>query len=1157
MTFFPHPSYMLSDLLKDKHKALNDNPILWKLIRIGTIALIFLNISFRVFSAVPLKNQPIDQIKVAVEVNNESILTAFEKIEAPSRFHFIYRHPEDLKEIDNKIPGPAKPMAAFLKPLLLNSTVWYKQIDDPILIVKNQQAAHNNRGVINSSGFLQQQMVVKGQIKDAGGESLPAVSIKVKGTTTGTISDNDGRYSINVPDNATLVFTYIGFITKEVIVNNQSLINVILESETSKLNEVVVTALGIKRAVKSLTYSTQGVKTENLSEARELNVVNSLQGKVSGLAINQSANGVGSESRVVLRGNRSISGDSQPLYVVDGVPINGGITDISPDNIASINVLKGANAAALYGSKAQNGVIIIETKKGKAGVVNVSWNNNAILSTPIVFDVFQNEYGQGSGGNYIKSSETSWGPKMSGQMVNTWSANPADAGKQYAFTPQPSNVRDFFNNGYNISTSLSASAGGEKIQGAFSYTGTNATGVVPGNQLKRHNLALNLTLQPTAKLSVQSKISYMGQSIQDPIKDGLYDELYSLTALAYRLPRSISLESMNNYEYIDASGLTRQNYWNPGSPTHGGNLYYLSNRNNIINYQNRVLAMTSLTYNVSKGMSLMVRGGYNATHGDNETKLAADNYGFADYGRYIVSDNNVSGISGEFLGSYNKELGKNLKMNANLGAYIKRDKDNSSIASTGLAMTVPNFFTLSNTSQVVSSYSPGAPLEVQSVYAFGQIAWKDAIFLDITGRNDWSSSLPAANRSYFYPSVGVSAVLSELIPNISSVFSYAQLRASWARVGSGATPQMLQRLATFSAGGRNGFLQLDNILPNKNLKPEMTSSKELGLDIRFLKGRLGLDISGYLTNTYDQLFTIALPVGSGASSFFTNGGNIQNKGIEALLTTKPIAGKDFKWNVDVNFSLNRNMVLSISDERPRLIISTGFFSETVIEQGKPFGQIYSKGFLRNDKGEVMVGTNGIPQLTPGKTVYVANFNPDWMGGITNSFSYKKMSFSFLLDHRQGGTMLSATDAMFTSEGTSKLSLIGREGGLVFGKDVFSNERAVLPDGSVNTVAVNPETFWNVVGGRNAPAGEAFVQSATNLRVREVVLGFELPKSLLLKAHVAGAKVSIVGRNLFFIYKASPNLDPDLILNTNASSPGSQMFAPPTERTFGLNLKLDF
>jgi TonB-linked SusC/RagA family outer membrane protein len=1008
------------------------------------------------------------------------------------------------------------------------------------------------------------QGTVTGVVTESGTmRPLATAQVVVLGTSLGAFTGADGRFEIRaVPSGQVeMQVRLLGYATASRTVTIPSdgtvTVNFQLEQAVLALDGLVVTALGIERGVRSLTYSAQSVETSQMTMARELNVVNSLQGKVAGLSINQSATGVGGDSYVILRGNRSIAGSSQPLYVVDGVPIRGGIGDINPDDIANIDVLKGPNAAALYGAAAQNGAVVITTHRAPArSGIRFSMSQTLMAEKPILADNYQNIYGQGTGGIYSPNSEFSWGPRMEGQKVDYWKFGDSDHmdGLQYDFLPQPNNIRDAFRTGYNSSTNITASIGAAETQAHVSYTYTDAKGMIPGNNLDRQNISLRVSSQLLDRLSIDSRFSYMRQDIANQLATG--ENFTNPLRHIYRLPRNIRTEDIKNFEYTNIANANRQNYFNVGS-NGGANPYWTLNRNLRQNVRDRVLGMASLKYSFTDQISLMARASYDGSNNQSETRLYNDTYIDANFGQYALTKANATLWNGDFLLSYAGQLTGDWSFDANMGGSIQQRRNTSLTGTTGTALIIPNFFTLTNSLNPQTTHSIGAPADVHSLYGFTQIGWRNALFLDITGRNDWSSTLPANNRSYFYPSVGLSAVVTDLYPGLPEALSFARVRTSWARVGSDTDPFRLTRLTQFISGGNNGFLRLLPTLPNVDLRPERTESIEVGADIGILDGRLGLDFTWYKSNTTDQLFTVALPVGSGASEFFTNGGDVENRGAEVLFRTVPLMLPAFRWGLDINYSRNRNMVKKLNDERPSLETTRDYLRAYRIEEGKPFGQVYSRGFRRDEQGRVIVGQNGVPLVTDGMTVPVANFNPDWLASISNTVRYRNFQLNVLIDHRQGGTIASLRNAILYADGLTTGTLPGRDGGLIFGKNLFGHEEAVLEDGSPNNIEVNAETFWRSVGGRNAPVGEAFVEDATNTRLREVTLGHTFSPELLARMPVTSMTVSLVGRNLFFIHRKSENLDPDILVNTAASAQGFESFTPPTGRTFGLDVRFTF
>lgn len=1117
------------------------------------------------FFPVHTYEKQIDELQkiIATEMKNQPVKEVMEEIAKKADLGLMYN--PLLHSLDKKIDFKHGQITAGRALILALEGTGYEAV-----ISKNKEIVVMRRVTPDELTDELYDFEITGEVTDAeSGEMLPGVSVYVEDTQIGTTTNLEGRYTLNVPDDAeTLVFSFVGYRQQQVEIAGRTTIDIELAPDVIMGEEMVVTAFGIEREARGLTYSTQGVSPEQMSEARELNLMNSLQGKVSGLNITQSSQGVGSPTRVVLRGNRSFTGSNEPLYVVDGVPIRGNPQDLSPDEIESMDVLKGPNAAALYGSAAQNGAIVITTRRGTSGATQISFSQTLTAETPILATPYQNEFGQGNGGVYDPNTEFNWGPRMDGSQVDYWSPDPAREGESYSFAPQPDNVRDIFRTGYNSATNLNASIGSENIQTLFSYTYTQAEGMVPNNDLNRHNISLRVNAQLSERLALDSRLSYMRQVVDNQLSTG--ENFANPLRHIYRIPRNVSNAAMSEYEYFDDSGNRYQHFWNPGS-NGGANPYWTLNRNLNQNIRDRVIGMASLTYNFSETLSLLARASYDGLYTNSETRLYNDTYVIAPNGSYSLGKSNFLEWNGDFLLSYEDDVSEDWSLSANFGGNIQQRRNNSLSANTGpisVGLTAPNFFTLSNTQDVAASNSIGAPRDVQSLYGFGQIGWRQSLFLDFSGRNDWSSTLPADSRSFFYPSVGLSAVLSDLIPEFPAFFDLARVRASYAEVGNSAPAFSLRRTASFTAGGNNGFLSLDTTIPNADLRPERTESIELGADLRVLGGRLGLDFTWYKMNTTDQLFAVALPVGSGASQFFTNGGNVENKGVEFLLSVTPVQTAGFNWDVDVNFARNRNMVVEIDEslDLPHLSISQDFMRVFRIEEGEPYGQVYSRGWERDDQGRVIVGSNGLPQVTDGFNVPVANFNPDWTGSISSQISFKNFSASFLIDHRQGGSIVSITNAILDADGLTERTLRGRDGGLVFGDNFFSGETAVMQTGEdaggnpiyePNTHTTDAETFWKAVGGRNAPVGEAFVEEATNTRLREVTLGYTLPASLLSSWPVSNVKISVVGRNLFFLYRASDTLDPDNMVNTQNFFEGFESFTPPTARSFGLNLQVDF
>lgn len=1003
--------------------------------------------------------------------------------------------------------------------------------------------------LLGFSSVMAQTKTVSGTVSSAGDNApLPGVNVVVDGTSNGTQTDFDGNYSINAAEGDVLVFSYLGMKSQMVTVGASNNMNVFMEEDASQLDEVVVTALGVKRQKKSLTYATQQVETEGIDEARaQQNLVNSLQGRVAGLSIQTSGNGVSGASKVVLRGNRSIAGSSQPLYVVDGVPLGGDISDLSPDDIASINVLKGANAAALYGARANNGAIIITTKSGAEGAMAIDFNTSLTAQTGNILFDYQNEYGQGSGGVYNPASLGSWGPKMTGNSVENWSPNPEFSGS-LPYAAQPNNVSDFMQTGFNQAYNVSVRSGTEKNKTFFGYTHEDRKGIVPGNELTRHNVNLKIDNSLIEnKLDLSARVNYIYTAIDNQLDTG--EAFSNPWRHAYRLPRNIRTQDVSVFEYLDAAGNVRQNYWDPGN-NGGANPYWTVNKNLKDIQNNRVIGYMSLTYHLTDDLSLMVRTAADQQSSFREDFLHNDTYIIAANGNYSTNNSTALEWNSDFLLNYNKQITDNFSISANLGGNSRLAR-NKFVSTSNNGLNAANIFAISNAQNLTASQDISRK-KVNSLYGSALASLNDNLFLDASYRSDWSSTLPVDNNRFDYYSAGLSAVVSDMVALPESI-SYLKLRSSYAEVGNDTNPFNLTQVANLVAGG---FIQLGTVLPNANLRPERTKSLEFGVDARFFNSRLGVDFTYYKSNSIDQLFGQQVPQGSGVSTRFINGADIQNNGVDLILTGTPISTADFSWNVTFNFNKNVSEVLELAEGLETLSFGGDFFRRFELNVGEPWGNVYSRGFVRNDSGQVVAAADGTPEVTSGQSVLIGNFNPDWLGGILNDFQYKNWNLSFLIDIRQGGTVGSFTNAILASDGALTKTLDGRDGSLVFGTNVFPELTVVKADGSPNTTQVGAEQFWAKIGGRNSPVGEAFVEDASNIRMREIALGYSLPQSMLAKTPFRRAKFSLVGRNLFFISN-NASVDPEVVTNTSTAADGFESFAPPSTRSIGLNVKLGF
>lgn len=1100
--------------------------------------------------------------KVTINLLNAKLGDVFTTITQQTGLKVAYSRPTVNPDRIVSISVSNEELSNVLDILFKNENISYK-IDKKIIFLKEK--AQNN--VQNG-----QTSQIKGRILDDLGDPIIGASVLEKGTTNGTITDINGEYTLNnVSKSATIEISFIGYKTINLPASSAKLDKIILSEDTQMIDEVVVTALGISRKEKNLSYSTQLVAGDALSTVRDLNVANSLSGKVAGLEISQVSSGLGGSSKISLRGNRSISGNNSALIVVDGVPIDNtssttrsqgsdgkaltggfdsgdGISSINPADIESINVLKGASAAALYGSRASNGVIIISTKKGSQQKgLGVTYSTSFSTDVPDIMLDLQNVYAQGSSGVYNKNSLYNWGPKMEGQKVEHWSNNPNYQGdKEYYLTPQPNNVRDFFNTGVNWSNSVGVSMGGEKHQARISINNDFAKGIIPGNKLNRTSASLRFNSKLHNNVDLDAKLSYMNQKIDGKPWTG--ENIFNPVRQIYSIPRNIRLNDAKDYEFVNtgSSIKTLQHFWTPGGENLSQNPYWVINRNVRTDERNKIQGMASLKWKIWDGLSLMIRSSIDYYHDAGDFKLYNDTYQRAQNGNYIVDSYDSFEWNNDFLLTYEKTLNDDWMFNVNFGgSTFEQKRQGASYSNTELL--AENLFSQTNAKDLVADNSLYRR-KLNSFYAFAQVTYKGFLTLDVTGRNDWSSTLPKENSSYFYPSVGISSVFSDII-KLPSWFNFAKARFSYAQVGNDTDPFIINQTYTYTSGGNNGYVHKSTTLPAINLKPEKTSSLEAGLDVRFLSDRLGVDLSWYKSNTTNQLISVPMALASGYVNRFINAGNVQNKGYELKLYGTPVETKDFSWTTQFNFSKNINLIKELTEDVKKITFGAeDFIANVVAEEGGSFGDIYVRGFQRDDNGEILVGSNGLPKLTSKKTVLVGNSAPDWVGGWSNTFTFKNLSLNVLLDTKQGGKVVSFTDAVLSGYGLTGKTLEGRDGNIVI--------PGVLDNGEKNNIAISAESLWTTLGGRNNPVGEVFVYDASFIRLKEISLSYSLPRTLLKNSPFSNISVGVYGKNLCFLQNKAKYFDPEMTVGTG-NNQALEAFSTPTTRSFGINLNVSF
>ena len=1003
------------------------------------------------------------------------------------------------------------------------------------------------------------QASVRGTVTSSDGEPIIGANVIELGSNNGTVTDLDGNYQLKVGPNAILEFTYTGYVSQKFTVGNQTIINVTL-AEGVALSEIIVTALGISRERKSLSYAAQTIQGGQLTQVRDANFVNTLQGKVAGLVVTSASSGVGGATRVNLRGNRSIQSSNNALFVVDGVPVdnstpgqvgndfggyNGsdGVANINPDDIESINVLKGAAASVLYGSRAANGVILITTKKGSAGAISVDVNSGAQFDAPLTLPQLQNEYGQGNGGAFGAKASASWGPKMNNQAVIDWT------GKAQGMVPQPNNISDFFQIGSSFNNSVGIKGGTDKVQSYFSFTNNQAAGVVPGNSLDRNTINLRISTNLSKKFSTDAKVTYVNQILNNKLRSG---EESSEVMNLYKTPRSIRIEDMQNYE--SEAGVPT--YWTSSSIYM--NPYWTINRTSADEERTRTTGLVSATYQINDDIKVLARVSLDQYTDKGENTFFNNTLLFAWLGgTYQKSFRQVQERNSELLLIGNKKLNNKVKLSYTFGvADVARKSDFTQTSANGLL--VPNKFDLGFARNLAVG-TGFIERDLQSVFGSVQVSLNDYLYFDVTARNDWSSTLPAPH-SYFYPSLGLTAVLSDMV-ELPSFISFAKLRGSYTRVGNDAAPYLLTQTYSFSQGGVGGFINRDATQAFGELKPELTTSLEFGFDGRFFDNRIGLDVTFYKTNSINQLLSLPLAPASGFSNQYINAGDIENSGVELTLTGSPIKKNDLTWDVMLNYARNVNAIVALHPDIKQTFISSGFVrtAGVLVKEGGAYGDLYADGWARTPSGQLIMDGAGKP-LVSSTQEYLGNFNPKFTLGLNNAFSFGKIRLNVLVDARIGGVMTSGSDASLAFDGSSAITTAYREGGWVLPGVTLSNNEYIP-----NTYPINAETFWTTVSKGRYSWGQVFTYDATNVRIREAAVGYDITIN---SQYVKKATLSIVARNLFFLAKGNAIIDipgiptrkmwfdPDVNLGAG-NYQGVEFGTLPSSRSIGLNLSLSF
>lgn len=1079
--------------------------------------------------------------RLSFEIADGTISQVISAIEDKSDFTFVYKVGDINLSKRVSVKFRNNSIDDILKTIFDDNTMAYVITDHHITLYK--------RNIVQ----LPQQVGAKitGKVTDEQDNPVIGANIVEKGTTNGTVSDINGEFELNVVPGAVMTVTYIGFLTEEMKVTaSMNYYSIVLREDTKTLDEVVVTALGMKREKKALGYAMQEIKGEAFADVRSESIANLLQGKVAGVQINQSATDVGGSTRVVLRGTTSL-GSNPPLWIVDGMPINdgqtmsatyaggrdaaGGASEFNPENVESISVLKGANAAALYGSRAQNGAIIITTKQGKSGKLTVEYNGNLTLSQTYSAYDLQETYGQGSNGEYSASGTGAWGSRMDGTVIRNWREQIyADSRyESYPYSPQGDYIGKFYDTGVNYANSLTVSGGTEHFASRFSFSDSRNQGVTPHHTLNRQYYDLNTNFN-SKYLDVSVSANYIRQMGRQRPQLGEEGTMKALIMM----PNNIRLQDLE--DPLDGNG----NFVNWAGPSSGFTNPYaiILTKNGQRDDTNRLIGRVTVTGKFTDYLKMTGRVGLDWRHVQQKSYTLHGNSA-ADT-NYNISQSTSKEFNAELSLNFDKQF-NDFNIIANLGTAAYKPTSNSVSASTRY-LVVENMPALNNGTNTSAGESYSTK-RVNSVFGNVVVGYNNMVYAEFTGRNDWSSTLPRENWSYFYPSVSLSAILSEMF-ELPPAVSFLKLRGSWAQVGADTSPYQLHSEYTISSSttGYGITASAPSLYPIRDLKPQDTKSFEGGLEASFFDNRLGVDITYYDATTTNQILTVNIAPSSGYRRRLINAGKMTSRGWEIILRGTPIQTKDWTWDVALNWGMNRSECVELVDGVLYYDLLETKPAKIRCIPGHQYGEIVGEAYKRNEKGEILVGDNGMPVRESEQIV--GNMNPDWIGSFSTFLKWKNLSLNALIDIRAGGDFISCTDMYARTAGTSAGTLKNREAGMIV-------EGVLESTGEKNTKVVSVQDYYSVVGGQYGVA-EEFLYDASYVKMRELSVGYTFPQAWLKNLPISHVRVSAVGRNLFYFYK-NASVNPEGSYSSSDGAQAIEYAALPPIRTFGFTVNVKF
>ena len=1042
---------------------------------------------------------------------------------------------------------------------------------------------------------IQAQKVITGKVTGADdGASIPGVQIVVKGTLHGTTTDIDGKYRITVPEKSdVLVFTFVGLKTQEVKIGSRNIIDVVMATDVMNLDAVVVTAIGVKKQERNLGYSATQVNSDEIMKSRDRSPLNALQGKIAGVNISTASSSPGASTRVISRGFSSLTGSNQALYVVDGVPINnsaigstslnGGTdfgnrgNDINPDDIESISFLKGSSATILYGSRAANGVIVITTKKGKdlvRGVkkkgADITFTTTFFAETPLRLPTFQNEFGEGFNGKSDVIENTSWGPKFDAVAVpRVWGHVVNNQQQIKNYVALPNNVRDFFDVGTTFDNSISIANSNEKSSYFFSYSNINSDGIFPTNadSYKRNTLSLRGTTKLDNNFTSSGSISYVKKQskfVPTGQDQAVYDNIM-------QTPRDISIVDQADYK---SKWYNLDNYYNG----YAANPYYVLNEHGNDFNEDRIFGNIGLDYKFNDWMNASWKVGSDVANSQLKEWRAITDYVRNNYSDDPGTDIEQTYFNREFnsdlILNFNRSLNQDIEFSGLVGWNVNQ-RNSKTLSTQVIGLNIPYFYNLSNSSSTPSVAEATMMRRLYGVYMSADFNYKKYLNLQLNARNDWSSTLPSANRSFFYPGANVSFVFTEFYPEITNIIPFGKIRMGLAQVGNDANPYLIFNSFTQSnyADGYRGLdwplgginaLTVGNTIGNPNLKPEITTEFEIGTDLRFLNNRLGIDFTFYNKITTDLIYPVPLAYSSGYQYQTMNLGKISNRGIEVLVKGTPLKNADFKWEISVNFSKNNNKLEELNSSLTKVDLGGTSRLGFVAVPGQPLGMFEGAVALTDGNGHVVVDGSGLPVADPVNQI-LGSSQYDWMAGISNNLTYKNWALSFSFDIRQGGLMYSRTKEMMYFAGTAPETTYNDRQPFIIPNSVQAiyDANGAITGYTENTTAISHQSatlyqYYDQTRGAGNFARE-FLINKSFIKLREVVLTYTFPKKWLAKTPFGDASLSIIGRNLL-LFTPSDNhfIDPELTtFGNDLNADYGEFSAAPTTRSFGASLRFTF